>query len=66
MSRNHKALLWSLLVGPAIMYGFMKRWEQQRKEQEKRLELEGRQRWQQTHGSKDASAMFVANKENDG
>lgn len=45
LSRRHKILLWSLLIGPAVTYGVMKLREERRKQQEKLLEVEGRAMW---------------------
>ncbi|KAK5098324.1 hypothetical protein LTS08_006457 [Lithohypha guttulata] len=50
LSRNHKILLWSLLIAPGAAYGFLKLRQQGRKEQEKSLEAEGRAMFEQKYG----------------
>lgn len=50
LSRNQKLFLWSLIVIPGISYGIMRLRQDGREEQEKLLELEGREMWNQKHG----------------
>jgi len=59
LSRGHKILLWSLLVGPTITYGIMKLREQQRKDNERLLEVEGRAMWDSKHGTRSAMNVDV-------
>lgn len=50
LSRNNKILLASLVLGPAIAYGVLKRQAWKKKEAEERLEIEGRARWETIQG----------------
>lgn len=59
LNRGHKALLWGLLIVPAITYGILKLREQQRDEKEKSLEVEGRAMWDSRYGKKDALNVNV-------
>jgi len=63
LSRGQKNLLWGLLIAPAIMYGAMKLREQQLKEQEKLLEVEGRAMWESKYGKRDASTVGAGRSE---
>ena len=55
LTRNHKLLLWGLLIGPSIAYGFLKYREFRRVEEEKQLELEGRESWVRGHASQEST-----------
>jgi len=59
LSRGQKGLLWGLLVVPIMTYGAMKLREQQLKEQERLLEVEGRAMWESKHGKRNALDVGV-------
>lgn len=50
LSRNHKVLLWGILIVPTIVYGIMKVRQLGQEEQDRLLELEGRAMWEQKYG----------------
>ncbi|KAJ9654560.1 hypothetical protein H2198_006436 [Neophaeococcomyces mojaviensis] len=50
LSKGQKNLLLGLVVGPLLTYGVLKLRQQQRNQQERLLEEEGRQRWYKEHG----------------
>ena len=59
LSRNQKTFLWGLVLVPAITYLVMLQRNDKRLEQEKSLEVEGREMWEKQFGKKQATTVEV-------
>lgn len=57
LTRNHKILLSSLIVVPAITYAMMKYRERQRELQEKQFEIEGREMYEKQVAQSSANRL---------